>query len=102
MDSNIYRAGEMTTRTQSFPTSSYYRRRGWIAQRKWSINLLFQNPGRLTLQSVQRKRTNNDSDLFGGAVPRSAYFTVSLEIIEAQRTHSKGRKDRDHIHWKNH
>lgn len=101
MDSNIYCAREMTTQTQSFPTGSNYRRRGWIAQRKWSINLLFQNLGHLTLQSVQRKRTN-DSDLLGRAVSHSAYFTISFEIIEAQHTQSKGRKDGDHIHLKNH
>lgn len=92
----------MTTQTQGFLTGSYYRRRGWIAQRKWSINLLFQNPSRLTLQSVQRKTTNNDSDLLGRAGPHRAHLTISFESIGAQPTHSKGRKDADHIHLENH
>lgn len=35
-------------------------------------------------------------------MPHSAYFTISFEIIEAQRTDSKGQKDGDRIHLKNH
>ena len=34
-------------------------------------------------------------------MPQSAYFTISFEIIEAQHTLSKGRKDGDRIHLKN-
>jgi len=32
---------------------------------------------------------------------QSAYFTISFEIIEAQHTLSKGRKDGDRIRLKN-
>jgi hypothetical protein len=40
----MYCAREMTTQMKGFSTGSYYRRRGWIVQRKWSINLLFLKP----------------------------------------------------------